>query len=148
MSSLMSLDFYTPMAWALSYTKKVHNTKKRSRIYMALANQHLISGITRMKQTWNQSNYSNYTSVVDFETIEKGYGNFRCPSEPHHDLNYQAIIKSTIKCLLEEQPETETRNDILNIIDMKIIEECTLASLRQTTTLSSIFRSFITFIDF
>ena len=38
----------------------------------------------------------------------------------------------TIKCLLEEQPETETRNYLLNIIDMKINEEYTLASLRQT----------------
>ena len=60
------------------------------------------------------------TVVVDLDTIEKGYGNFKCPSELHHDLKYQAIIKSTIiKFLLEEQPETETRNDLLNIIYMK-----------------------------
>ena len=71
------------------------------------------------------------TVVVDFKTIEKGYGIFKCPSELHHDVNYQGIIKSTIiKCLLEEQPETETRNDLLNIIDMKINEEYTLASLK------------------
>ena len=70
---------------------------------------------------------------MDFETIEKGYGIFKCPSELHHDVNYQAIIKSTItKCLLEKQPETETRNDLLNIIDMKINEEYELASLRRT----------------
>ena len=37
-----------------------------------------------------------------------------------------------IKCLLEEQPKTETRNDLLNIIDMKINEKYTLASLRHT----------------
>ena len=89
-----------------------------------------------MKNTWNQSKYSDHamvTGVVDFETIEKGYRVLKCPSEFHHDVNYQAIIKSTmIKCLSEEQPETETRNDLLNIIGMKIDEEYTLASLRQT----------------
>ena len=37
-----------------------------------------------------------------------------------------------IKCLLEEQPETEARNGLLSIIDMKINEEYTLASHRQT----------------
>ena len=71
--------------------------------------------------------------VVDFKTIEKGYGIFKRLSELYHDVNYQAIIKSTIiKCLLEEQPETEARNDLLNIIDMKINEEYMLASFRQT----------------
>ena len=64
--------------------------------------------------------------VVDFETIEKGYGIFKSPSDLHHDVNYQAIIKSTrTKCLLEKQPETDARNDLLNIIDMKISEEYT-----------------------
>ena len=73
------------------------------------------------------------TFVVDFETIEKGYEIFKCPSELHHDINYQGIIKSAIsKCLLEEQPESDTRNDLLNIIDMKINEEYTLTSLTQT----------------
>ena len=33
---------------------------------------------------------------------------------------------------LEEQPETEARNDLLNIFNMKINEEYTLASHRQT----------------
>ena len=66
--------------------------------------------------------------VVDLETIEKGFGIFKCPLELHHDLNYQGIIKS--KCLLEKQPESETRNEFLNIIDIKINEEYMLTSLR------------------
>ena len=37
----------------LSYTWKVN--EKRSRIYIALANQNLISGVSWMKHTWNQS---------------------------------------------------------------------------------------------
>ena len=50
-----------------------------------------------------------------------------------HNVNYQAIIKSTIiKCLLEEQPETDAWNDLLNIIDMNINEEYVQASLGQT----------------
>ena len=66
-----------------------------------------------MKHTWNQRKYSDHamvTVVVDFETIDKGYGLFKCPSELHHDVNYQAIIKSTIlKCLLEEQEESDEK---------------------------------------
>ena len=75
----------------LSYTWKINNTQKRSRIDLALANQNLISGVTGMKHTWNQSKYSDHamiTVVVDFETIDKGYGLFKCPSELHHDINY------------------------------------------------------------
>ena len=71
----------------LSYVWKVHNTQKRSRIDIALANQNLISGVTGMTHTWNQSKYSDHTMVtvvVDFETIDKGYGLFKCPSELHH----------------------------------------------------------------
>ena len=89
-----------------------------------------------MKHTWNQSKYSDYamvTVVVDFETIDKGYGLFKCPSELHHDVNYQAIIKSTItKCLLEEQEETEERNNLLNLVDLKLSEEYALTNHRQT----------------
>ena len=74
-----------------------------------------------MKHTLNQSKYSDHalvTVVVDFETIDKGYGLFKCPSELHHDINYQAIIKSMIiKCLLEEQEETEERNSLLNLVE-------------------------------
>ena len=58
----------------LCYTWKVHNTQKGSRIDIALANQKLISGVTGMKHTWNQSSYSDHvmvTVVVDFEMIEK-----------------------------------------------------------------------------
>ena len=41
-----------------------------------------------MKHNWNHSKYSDHamvTIVVDFETIDKGYGLFKCPSELHHD---------------------------------------------------------------
>ena len=106
---------------------EIHNTQKRSRIDIALANQNLISGVTGMKDTWSQSKYSDHamvTVVVDFETIDKGYGLFKCPSELHHDVKYQAMIKSTIiKCLLEEQEETEEKNNLLNLVDLKLSEE-------------------------
>ena len=102
---------------------------------IALGNQNLISGVTGMKHTWNQSKYSDHamvTVVVDFETIDKCYGLFKCPSELHHDVDYQAIIKSTIiKCLLEEQEETDERNH-LNLVDQKIREEYLLTHHRQT----------------
>ena len=69
------------------------------------------------------------TVVVDFETIDKGYILFKCPSELHHDVNYQAIIKSMItKCLLEKQEETEERNNLLNLVDLKLSEEYALTN--------------------
>ena len=108
----------------LSYTWK-KNDEQRSRIDIALANQNLISGVTGMKHTWNQRKYSDHamvTVVVDFETIDKGYGLFKCPSELHHDVNYQAIIKSTIlKCLLEEQEESDEKYHYLNLVDRKLL---------------------------
>jgi len=61
------------------------------------------------------------TIKVDFETIENGYDTFNYSSELHHDINCQGIIKSTIiKCFLKEQSESDTRNDLLHIIDRKI----------------------------
>ena len=58
-----------------------------------------------MKHTWNQSKYSDHamvTVVVDFETIDKGYGLFKCPSELHQDVkshnqkhDYQVPFRGT-----------------------------------------------------
>jgi len=119
----------------LSYTWK-KNDEQRSRIDIALANQNLISGVTGMKHTWNQRKYSDHamvTVVVDFETIDKGYGLFKCPSELHNDVNYQAIIKSTIlKCLIEEIEESDEKYHHLNLVDRKLWEEYALTNHRQT----------------
>ena len=38
-----------------SYTWKVHNSQKRSRIDIVVASQNLVSGVTVMKPIWNQS---------------------------------------------------------------------------------------------
>ena len=72
------------------------------------------------------------TVVVDFETIDKGYGLFKCPSELHNDVNYQAIIKSTIlKCLIEEIEESDEKYHHLNLVDRKLWEEYALTNHRQ-----------------
>ena len=66
----------------LSYTWKVHNSKKRFGIDLAFANQNLINGIREMKHTWYPREVSDHAMVtvkVDFETIEHGIGLFRCP---------------------------------------------------------------------
>ena len=70
--------------------------------------------------------------TVDLETIDKAQGIFKCPSELHLDVNYQSIIKTTItRCLIKEQPESDTRKELMEIIEAKIKTEFTLASLRQ-----------------
>ena len=83
-----------------SYTWKVHNHQKRSRIELAFANQNLVSGIREMKHTWNPKEVSHQSVVtvkVDFETIECSHGHFKCPSELHLDVSYQHIIPSTTR---------------------------------------------------
>ena len=58
---------------------------------------------------------------VGFDTIDRDQGIFKCPSELHLDVNYQSIIKSTItKCLIEEQPETEEKKELMDIIEASI----------------------------
>ena len=57
----------------LSYIWRVHNSQKRSRMDITLANQNLMIGVTAMKYILKQSSYSNHAMVsllVDFETIE------------------------------------------------------------------------------
>ena len=69
---------------------------------------------------------------VDFETIERGHGSFKYPSELHLDTSYQHIIHSTIRTwLIDSQPESEEKQRLLNIIDFKLEIECNLANLRQ-----------------
>ena len=72
------------------------------------------------------------TVKVDFETIERGQGIFKCPSELHLDRSYQHIIHSTImKWLIDSQAESEEKKRFLSIIDSKLEIEFNLAKLRQ-----------------
>ena len=67
-----------------------NNSQKRSRIYLAFANQNLISRITEMRHTWNNQD------ILDFETIFRDQGLFKCPTELNFDDSYQNIIRSNI----------------------------------------------------
>ena len=74
------------------------------------------------------------TVRVDFETIDRGHGIFKCPSELHLDTSYQSIIHSTIrKWLIDSQPESEEKLRLYNTIDSKISIEYAMAKLRQET---------------
>ena len=72
------------------------------------------------------------TVRVDFETIERGQGIFKCPSELHLDVSYQHIIHSTIrKWLIDSQPESEGKQRLLSIMESKLNIEFTVAQYRQ-----------------
>ena len=74
------------------------------------------------------------TVRVDFETIDRGHGIFKWPSELHLDTSYQSIIHSTIrKWLIDSQPESEEKQRLQGIIDSKLSIEYALARLRQET---------------
>ena len=71
---------------------------------------------------------------VDFETIDRGHGIFKCPSELHLDVSYQHIIHSTVRIwLIDSQPESEEKQRLLSTIETKLSIEYTLAQLRQET---------------
>ena len=76
-----------------------NNSQKRSRIYLAFANQNLISRITEMRHTWNNQDILDQAMVSiseDFETIFRDQGLFKCPTELNFDDSYQNIIRSNI----------------------------------------------------
>ena len=95
------IDFYGFLyPYDLSYTWIIHNTKKKPRMHFAFTNQNLISGVTEMRHTWNQSTLSDHAMFslsMDFETIERGRGIYKYPLELQLDVNYPNIIHSTIK---------------------------------------------------
>ena len=67
---------------------------------------------------------------LDLETIERGSGIFKCPSELHLDVNYQNSIHSTIKQqIIECQPESDTKQELIKVIEAKPCTELTLASI-------------------
>ena len=74
------------------YTRKMsNNSQKRSRIYLAFANQNLISRITEMRHTWNNQGILDQAMVSipeDFETILQGQELFKCPTELNFDDSY------------------------------------------------------------
>ena len=86
-----------------------------------------------MKHTWCPREVSDHAMVtvrVDFETIDRGHGIFKYPSELHLDVCYQQIIHSTIrKWLIDSQPESEEKQRLLSIIETKLNIEFTLAQL-------------------
>ena len=88
---------------------------------MAFANPSLISGIRDVNHYWYRKAISEHALVsvrVDFETIERGHGIFRCPSELHLDPSYQSIIESSVKkWLMDSQSEPDEKLMLSKIID-------------------------------
>ena len=88
-----------------------------------------------MKHILNQTSHSDHGMLslsVDFKTIEEGEGIFKCPSEFHLNMNHQGIIHSSItEHLIENQPESDIKKELIKIVEAKLIDEYSLAFLRQ-----------------
>ena len=108
---------------------------------MAFANQNLISAIREMNHTLNHMDVLDHAMVtvkVDFESIERSQGIFKCPSELHLGESYQHIINSTTrKWLIDSKPESEEKQRLLGIIDSKLNIEIDLADIRQDSRRSN-----------
>ena len=118
MCALNSIEILWLHHFDLSYTWEIHNSQKKSRIDLAFANQNLVSGVTEMRHIWNQSSLSDHAMIsisVDFETIERGKGIFKCSLELHLDVNYQNIIHRTIKQhIIDGQLESKTKQELVD----------------------------------
>ena len=88
-----------------------------------------------MNHYWYRKEISEHALVsirVDFETIERGHGIFRCPSELHLDPSYQCIIQSLVKkWLIDSQPESDEKSRLTKLIDRLLDTYKSLALIRQ-----------------
>ena len=87
-----------------------NNSQKRSRIYLAFANQNLISRITEMKHPSNNQGILNQAMVSiseDFETILRGQGLFKCNVPPNSTL---IIATKTLSKAILPSPSEDPNN--------------------------------------
>ena len=83
-----------------SYTFRTKNGKKRGRLDYGLISPSLIPFLhtaTHIAHHYDNTDHSTLSLEIDITNTPKGKGIFRCPPNLHKDINYQILIKNTIK---------------------------------------------------
>ena len=83
-----------------SYTFRTKDGKKRSRLDYGLVSPSLISyiqNVTHIAHHFENTDHSTLSIEIDITKSETGKGIFRCPPNIHNDVDYQILIKNTIK---------------------------------------------------
>ena len=83
-----------------SYTFRTKNGKKRGRLDYGLISPSLIpslKNVTHIAHNFDNTDHSTIALEIDITNSTKGKGLFRCPPHLHQNIDYQILIKNTIK---------------------------------------------------
>ena len=119
-----------------SYTFRTRNGGKRGRLDYALSTPTLanhIIDISHIPHSWEVSDHSTVLVKVDFNRAEKGKGIFRAGVSIHRNMDYQRLIKNTIKmsifCCLKHTRLTKLQQAL---VKARVEMEGRLAALERT----------------
>ena len=83
-----------------SYTFRTKDCKKRSRLDYGLISPSLaihLKNVQHIAHHYENTDHSTISLDIDITNSEKGKGIFRCPPNIHNNIDYQILIKNTIK---------------------------------------------------
>ena len=83
-----------------SYTFRTKDCKKRSRLDYGLISPSLaiyLKNVQHIAHHYENTDHSTISLEIDITDSEMGKGIFRCPPHIHNNIDYQILIKNTIK---------------------------------------------------
>ena len=83
-----------------SFTFRTKDNKKRSRLDYGLISPSLAPYLTNVQHIahhYDNTDHSTISLEIDITKSTQGKGIFRCPPNLHNDINYQILIRNTIK---------------------------------------------------
>ena len=83
-----------------SFTFRTRDGKKRSRLDYGLISPSLapyLKNVQHIAHHYENTDHSTLSLEIDITSSEMGKGIFRCPPNIHNNLDYQILIKNTIK---------------------------------------------------
>ena len=83
-----------------SYTFRTKDCKKRSRLDYGLISPSLalhLKNVQHIAHHYENTDHSTISLEIDITNSEMGKGIFRCPPNIHNNIDYQILIKNTIK---------------------------------------------------
>ena len=98
-----------------SYTFRTKDEKKRGRLDYGLISPTLIPHLKEAKHIahhYDNTDHSTISLEIDITKSETGQGIFRCPPNIHNDLDYQILIRNTIKKAIFACKTRTQQNDL------------------------------------
>ena len=83
-----------------SFTFRTKDSKKRSRLDYGLISPSLtphLKNVQHIAHNYENTDHSTISLEIDITNSEIGKGIFRCPANIHNNIDYQILIKHTIK---------------------------------------------------